>query len=175
MTCIVGIVENGIVYIGADSAASGTNSIVVRSDEKVFFNRDFLIGFTTSYRMGQILRYVFIPPEYVDTSDLYKYMVKEFVPQVYQCLTLNNFTVDKNSEGGLFLVGFRGNLFRIADDFQVVQTSDNFMSLGNGDRCAIGALYATRGQDPTIRIQIALEAAAKYTPGVLPPFIIKNI
>ena len=45
----------------------------VEKDEKVFQNGDFLISFTSSFRMGQLLRYAFEPPEYrADKKDLLK-------------------------------------------------------------------------------------------------------
>ena len=58
MTCIVGLVHNGIVYIGGDSAAITIDGVqFLRSDPKVFIKEDFLIGFTSSYRMGQLIRF----------------------------------------------------------------------------------------------------------------------
>ena len=62
MTCIVGLVHEGVVYIGGDSAGVAGLSLVVRADEKVLRNGDFLMGFTTSFRMGQLLRYKLDPP-----------------------------------------------------------------------------------------------------------------
>ena len=38
MTCIVGLVHEGVVYIGGDSAGVGGMSLTVRADEKVFQN-----------------------------------------------------------------------------------------------------------------------------------------
>ena len=35
MTCIVGLVHEGVVYIGGDSAGVGGMSLTVRADEKV--------------------------------------------------------------------------------------------------------------------------------------------
>ena len=42
MTCIVGLVEKGNVYIGGDSAGVGGYSLTVRADRKVFRNGDFV-------------------------------------------------------------------------------------------------------------------------------------
>ena len=63
MTAIVGLVDSGIVYIGGDSAGASGWSLTVRADAKVFFNAGYLFGFTTSYRMGQLIRYALQPPE----------------------------------------------------------------------------------------------------------------
>ncbi|XVV11230.1 hypothetical protein ACQP2X_41330 [Actinoplanes sp. CA-131856] len=57
MTCIVGITDGTTVTIGGDSAGSDGWHVAVRSDSKVFQVGPYLMGFTTSYRMGQLLRY----------------------------------------------------------------------------------------------------------------------
>ena len=44
MTCIVGLVHEGVVYIGGDSAGVAGLSLTVRADEKVFRNSDFFDG-----------------------------------------------------------------------------------------------------------------------------------
>ena len=75
MTCIVGLVHEGVVYIGGDSAGVAGLSLTVRADEKVFRNSDFLMGFTTSFRMGQLLRYSLKPPRRHPDDDIHQYMV----------------------------------------------------------------------------------------------------
>jgi hypothetical protein len=55
MTCIVGIVENGKVYMGGDAAGVNGYSVRVRKDPKLFKVGEFLFGYTSSFRMGQLL------------------------------------------------------------------------------------------------------------------------
>lgn len=60
MTCIIGYkdIKNERVYIGADSLCSNDHSRAIRSDPKFFkYNESIIFGFTTSYRMGQLLMY----------------------------------------------------------------------------------------------------------------------
>lgn len=57
MTCIVGLVDGDRVILGGDSAGIAGWHLQLRADEKVFRNGPYAIGFTTSFRMGQILRY----------------------------------------------------------------------------------------------------------------------
>lgn len=52
MTCIVGIVDNGKVYMGADSLGVGGLSKRVRKDPKLFRVGEFVFGYTSSFRMG---------------------------------------------------------------------------------------------------------------------------
>ena len=59
MTVIVGYVdeENGKVYIGSDSQGVSGDHTINRADPKVFISHGITYGFTSSYRMGQILRF----------------------------------------------------------------------------------------------------------------------
>jgi ATP-dependent protease HslVU (ClpYQ) peptidase subunit len=64
MTCIVGMVENGKVYIGGDSAGVSGFDYHIREDQKVFQNGDMIFGFTSSFRMGQLLQYSLKIPDH---------------------------------------------------------------------------------------------------------------
>jgi hypothetical protein len=57
VTCIVGFTDGNEVSIGGDSAGVGGWDLTVRADEKVFVLGEFVFGCTTSFRMGQLLRY----------------------------------------------------------------------------------------------------------------------
>ena len=179
MTCIVGLVDKGKVYIGGDSA--GANSfwdLTVRADPKVFVNGPFIMGFTSSFRMGQLLRYKLkTPSRFKDDGtqkEVYEYMVTDFVDAVRQCLKDGGYASKRNEieEGGTFLVGYEGRLFCIESDYQVGEALDGFMAVGCGDQIARGALYGTQMQPPEERIRIALEAAERFSAGVRGPFII---
>lgn len=177
MTCIVGLVDNGKVYIGGDSAGVGGYSLVIRADEKVFINDEFIMGFTSSFRMGQLLRYSLNPPMYHPDVDLTKYMVTDFVNAVRDCLKTGGYaTKEKDVEtGGFFLVGFRGKLFQIECDYQVRVPSLNYDATGCGQDIALGSMYSSEGLEPEKRIIQALEAAEQFSAGVRRPFVVKSI
>lgn len=173
MACIVGGIENGLVIIGGDSAGVSGLSIQNRTDEKVFRNGEFLIGFTSSFRMGQLLRYKFVPPQ-ITTEDIHRFMATDFVDGIRACLKDGGFAT-KNCEaeiGGTFLVGVRGRLFVIANDYQVGELAEEFAACGCGDDIALGAMFATKGLPMKQRIEIALKAAETFSNGVRGPFVI---
>ena len=176
MTCIVGLVgEDGKVYIGGDSAGVGGYSLTVRKDCKVFRNGEFVIGGTTSFRMLQLLRHAFMPPVYDPATDLEKYMTTTFVDAVRECFKLGGYLL-KSSEresGGHFLVGFRGRLFQIEDDFQVGEALSGYDAVGCGSDIALGVLYATPDVRPRKRIELALRGAEEHNAGVRGPFYIE--
>lgn len=177
MTCIVGLVDDGNVYMGADSAGSDGYTIEYRADPKLFTNNGYLMGFTTSFRMGQILHHNFdpSPPE----GNPYAHMVKTFIPEAMEALHNNIWLKNKDAkaEGGTFMVGFDGRLFTVYDDFQVAEIKSGINSVGSGAAYALGSLYATRKIDmlPKDRVKQALEAAAHFSPSVAKPFLIKKV
>jgi ATP-dependent protease HslVU (ClpYQ) peptidase subunit len=171
VTCIVGIQQGGRVVIGGDSAGVAAWSITVRADTKVFRNGEFIMGFTDSFRMGQLLRYSLVPPVPQDW-DLDRFMATDFIAVVRDCLRDGGFARNDsgNESGGLFLVGIRGHLYRIDSDYQIGRSIDEYYAVGSGDEYACGSLHSTRGLDPEQRVRMALEAAAHHSTGVCPPF-----
>lgn len=180
MTCIVGLVDNNTkkVFMGADSAGVSGLGLQVRADQKIFDNNGFLMGFTTSFRMGQLLRYSFKPPKYRETeTDLMAYMVKDFIDAVRKCLKDGGFAKKDNEveRGGCFLVAHSGRLFCVEGDYQVGETIDGYDAIGCGREYALGSIYSTTDLNPNQRIEKALKSAAKFSAGVCEPFHIMSI
>lgn len=174
MTAIVGLVDKGNVYIGGDSAGVSGLSITIRNDEKVFHNGPFIMGFTTSFRMGQLLHYKFDPPKQTTSQNDMTYMVTDFIDAVKKCFKDNEY--GKPDQGGTFLVGYNSNLYSIDSDFQVGLNAVGYDAVGCGSEIALGSMFSSVGKKPEERIKLALEAASKFNAGVAPPFrIVKQI
>lgn len=181
MTCIVGLVDknNRCVIIGGDSAGvSPYHDCTIRKDEKVFFNGDFLIGGTTSFRMLNILRYCFKPP-IIDTSDIYRYMCTKFIGEIRKVFSDEGF-MQKNDEGkevgGNFLVAYKDRLFVVLEDFQVGENLNGMATVGSGREYAIGALSVLINQKQSCfdSVQKSLEVASMHSTSVCGPYIILN-
>jgi len=177
MTCIAGLIDKGIIYMGADSAGVGGLSLHVRADEKVFVRDDFIMGFTTSFRMGQLLRYNLQVMPCPKGHEVFEYMVTTFVEAVRKCLKDGGFAEKKDEveKGGVFLVGYAGRLFCIESDYQVEEHSLPYTATGCGNDIAMGALFANGHLKPEERILQALEAAEQFSAGVRRPFVIKQL
>ena len=173
MTCIAGLVHDGAVYLAGDSAGCSGWDLTVRADPKVFVSGSYVMGFTTSFRMGQLLRYAFTPPE-PETADLHRFMCTSFADALRQCLKDGGWAKkDKDQEeGGTFVVGTHGRLFFFASDYQVGEPADSYAAVGCGAGYALGALHATegRGAAPRKRLDAALAAAERFSNGVRGPF-----
>lgn len=177
MTCIVAIEHEGNVYIGGDSAGVDTSlSIQNRLDEKVFTNGEFVMGFTTSFRMGQILRYAFTPPEHSPKKDDMEYMVVDFIDGVRAAFKEKGYMGKEEEtsaeQGGTFIVGYRGKIYHVDVDFQVARPKDGYSACGCGATLALGSLHSTTDiKDPVPRLLKALVAAEHFSAGVRSPFI----
>lgn len=174
MTCIVGIIdkENDKVLIGGDSVGYKDNHLASRKDQKVFRVGEFVIGFTSSYRMANLLQYSFKPPK-IKTKNIHKYMCTDFVNALKECFRDGGYigVYDSGGErGGTFLVGYKNRLFKIEEDFQVGERSDGFDSCGCGEDYAVASMYNTEGQHIKNRIIKALETAEYFSDGVRGPF-----
>lgn len=174
MTCIVAVTDGEQVTMGGDSSGISGWDIDYRSDSKVFHLGDLLIGFTSSFRMGQILRYNVSIPNIEKGADLYEWMVKEFVPVIRTAFIEHGFAkIDGASEkGGQFIVGIDGSIFVVESDYQVAESLNDYYSIGCGYGYATGSLYSTESKDPLERVNLALEAATYHSAGVAEPFTI---
>jgi hypothetical protein len=150
---------------------------MVRSDPKLYEVGPFLFGFTSSYRMGQLLGYKFHPPVHASDCPIEKFMATSFIDAVRTTFKDGGYAITLNGQesGGSFLVGYRGRLFRVCDDFQVGEAALGYDAVGCGAEVALGALYAARARSPIDRLKIALSAAESMSAGVRAPFIfLKN-
>jgi hypothetical protein len=177
MTCIAGFVEGSTVWIGGDSAGCAGWDLTVRADQKVFRNGPMLFGFTTSFRMGQLLRYALAIPERTPETDIGRWMTTTFIDAVRECLKSHGWA-EKEKEresGGTFLVGYEGRLFEISDDYQVGVPLDGFEACGCGAQVARGALFATGHLHGEERLLKALAAAERCSAGVRGPFHVESL
>ncbi len=173
MTCIVATKSNGKVYMGGDAASYGNLTIRKSEHPKVFKNGPYLMGYTSSFRMGQILQYKLDLP--LPDGDLMRFMCTDFIDAVRKALKDGGYTtVNNNNEtGGNFLVGVSGELFEVDDDFQISLKSDPFNAVGCGEEYALGVLYSLYNTLPAKELLIkALETAEYFSAGVTAPFTI---
>lgn len=176
VTCIVGLARNGAVYLGADSLGAdvSTYAVEIRKDPKIFRNGDFIIGYTTSFRMGDLLRYSFTPPTIGE--DLSRYMRTSFVDELRKVFKDGGFAKkDSDREsGGEFLVGVRDRLFAVESDYQVSELLDGWHAIGSGMQIARGALHALIASNESISaeaaLRFALEAATYCSAYVRGPY-----
>lgn len=173
MTCIVALVDKGDIYMGGDSAGVAGLDLQSRADEKIFRNGPMVFGFTTSFRMGQLLRYSLKIPKNNHKND-YSYMCTDFIDAVRDTLKKGGWASKKNEteNGGTFLVGYHSKIYCIQDDYQVAMGTCGYNSVGCGDDYAKGVLFFLQTIIMPAKEQVrhALTAAAAMSAGVRAPF-----
>lgn len=182
MTCIVAIKQRipgsdkDTVMMACDSAATANHNLTIRKDLKMGKCGDFVVGFTSSYRMGQLLLHQFFPKGPNNYDDLENYMNTIFVEEVRMLFKTFGVTrvVESVEQGGEFLVAYKDRLFMIAGDFQVSESLQNFDAIGSGANLALGALHAVEkfspGSSSKVKLTTALEAAESFNITVRRPF-----
>ena len=82
---------------------------------------------------------------------------------------------NNQEEGGAFLVGYNGTLYHIDSDFQVNTYRDGIAAVGCGADYALAVAHVMVELSPYDRIKRALETAAYFSSGVLPPFVVVEV
>jgi hypothetical protein len=177
MTCIAAVAHEGNVWMGADSAGVAGFALTVRRDPKIYRVGEFLFGFTSSFRMGQLLGYQFTPPTHHREWSAERYMATVFIDALRGTMKAGGFAgTERGAEvAGEFLAGYRGRIFRIGCDYQVGENVESFDAVGCGADIALGALHSTRDKAPRNRVILALQAAEAFSAGVRQPFRVEQM
>jgi ATP-dependent protease HslVU (ClpYQ) peptidase subunit len=175
MTCIAGCVDDEQLVIGADSSSTDGHGLTFEArSPKIFRCGDGILGFTTSWRMGQILEHAFKPPTIGKDVSVERYLCTEWIDAVRGALGSAGWKQrdDERDRGGTFLYGFRGRLFLVDAEFQVVEPRDGYAACGSGWQVAWGAMAALRnlGHPADATVRGALTAASKHNAPIRAPF-----
>lgn len=172
MTCIVGIAENGIVYLGGDSAISTEEGAVfVAKKPKVFHIGEMVIGCAGGVRTDQLVQFKFNPPPV--TEPLEQYMVVDFMDALKAVFKEDKGKDDNLMEDSVLLVGVRGRLFLVTGSFQASEMTCGYDANGSAGEIARGSLHTTQrlNMSPQERLYMALDAASSHNAFVREPFI----
>ena len=180
MTCVIGMMKNGKIYMGADNIESSDSINISRDDDKVFIKDELLIGCTTSFRMINILQYQFDRPVHSPVKTVDEYIHTDWIESVRSLFDKSGFSSNNNNveEGGNFIIGYRNNLYEIGRDFHVAKLKDNFCCIGCGWYFAYGAMKVLSDNDdisPEEMIIKALTVTEYYNPYVRGPFKILSM
>jgi 20S proteasome alpha/beta subunit len=108
-------------------------------------------------------------------------MCSTYITELIKCFGEHGY-LEKKSEvasGGTFLVGYKGVLYRVDNDFQVGISHDPYDACGCGEYYALGALdvlttFDTDSEEDARNVVVlALKAAERYSAGVRRPFTVE--
>lgn len=185
MTCVVAYKHESGIYMGADSAGTAINWLSVpRFDPKIYRVSNgedhFLFGFTTSFRMGQILGRRFVPPTRGSTA-IENYMVVDFIDALRECMKAAGFAKKEHEQetSGTFLVAYCGRIFVVEDNYSVGESTWPFNAVGSGADLALGSMYTSLAAPnlltPEHIVGHALHAAHAFNAAVRGPFVFERL
>lgn len=178
MICIVGLVRDGTIHMAGDKLGSNGYTKLITERPKIFKNGDFLFGYTTSFRMGQLIEFAWKQPEKLNSQSEDYYIYKVIVDSIKTLLKGDGFATDK--EGGEFIFGYNGRLFKMQNDFSIFEYT-SYAACGCGEDEALAVLFALdklqyEPKDTTLddlemceneyALKLAIEAASVNKTGV---------
>jgi ATP-dependent protease HslVU (ClpYQ) peptidase subunit len=179
MTCIVGIVKDGKVWMGGDRLVSSGETkftgcpkvYILKWDSKP----EFLIGDAGGHRASDIVQTMDIIGS--DLDDPYLNVVKVLIPSIRKALIENGAMGkfdDGTDQGNAMLVGHRGRLFRVCSAFSVAEPAEGYSAVGSASDIAFGAFSAMENMGmtwhPKNKLAVSLEAAERHSRAVSGPF-----
>lgn len=170
MTCICGMVRDGHVYMAGDLMGSNGFTGKVYPDSKVFINGDFIIGYTSSFRMGQILEWNWVPPLREEGITDRQYMQFNVIESLRETFAIFGYGVKEGLEslGGNFLIGYKDSLYEMQENFSLLRIED-YAAVGSGQYHAEATLHLMCDNldiHPFNIMQTAIGTAAHFTQSV---------
>lgn len=173
MTCVVGISDPGRgALLAFDSCGGAGGRATPRLDTKGSLIRPWLaVGYTTSYRFGQILTH-HLDIQEEPPGDPYEWAVRTLVPEIQAKLSEHQWLKKdgERAEAGDAIFAVRDRILCVQSDLQVSESARGYDACGSGQDEALGALFARRFGRAEERARVALEAAAEMTVYVRPPW-----
>lgn len=185
MSVIVGIVHEGVVYIGSDSQVTkgGTKKNHLHPNNRKVWHPDgrdhMLMGSAGLLKGINIIKSI---NGLIDQATLsegrlnYNYVVKYVAKKIMDNMEEAKLIESKDYNPKMlneFLFANKNELFMIGIDGSVLQI-DDFTAIGSGSTEAMGSLLSTENEEPRPRIIKAIEAAIQNDIYVGYPIVIMN-
>ncbi len=175
MTCIVAIETADGVWMGGDRMAATMHNAIDLDQPKVFRNGPALIGSCGSIRQHQLLQYTLHIPAETLSWDVDRWVAVDLTRAM---LTMaGQWNASRTKDGVALshnaLLAINGRCYELQSDYSFTRCRTGEYAVGSGYEYAFGALHATRGDEPEVRVRAALESAAERCPTVAGPFDIE--
>lgn len=164
MSVVVGLIDNGEIYMASDSAHGSLDLLWIRESDspKVWRHGDFLFGAVGKTRVADIIQQKIKPTANVTAcglADMIRIALKES-----GSLKVKDGLESMEAE---VLIGSRGMLYHVHANFGVTEHA-KYHAIGAGALYALGALHVMSGENwvPSTKVSMAVEAAAAFSPYV---------
>ena len=158
MTVIVGIRDNGKVYMGSDRSASDGDTILQMTTPKIFRVGNFLIGYSGSQGLGVMSKH--LRCWNTEPEDIERFLRVDFVKEFKG---LREEIGGSDDDHASWLIAYNTYLYEVDTESFSVFPFD-YTAIGSGSAVALGSLYSTPEQSPMHRVHKAVNAAIEHTP-----------
>jgi ATP-dependent protease HslVU (ClpYQ) peptidase subunit len=171
MTCVVGVIARGHVYMGGDSAVSNDDGdLEICREPKVWRAGRLAIGHAGSDAYSSALRWRLEWPTVPRaTADLDRWANVDLVRQI------KTLADEADCDGEAVMVGVRGRIYvvTIFETLSVARPRPDYAAIGSGFPHAISVLdaYAETLLAPKTKIRRALECAERRRTDVKRPWV----
>jgi ATP-dependent protease HslVU (ClpYQ) peptidase subunit len=171
VTCVVGIEQDGLVWLGGDSSCLDTegDAVVTQRQSKVFRRGNYVVGFAGSFQVGDLLKYKTDFPKKA-SQDSHPRMISEAIQEAFKKAKLK--TDDWEA-----LIGYGDRLYIVQHDFYCYRHTQPYTAIGAASAVAValGTLRtlekaATKKMTGRARVKMALENAATFSSSVRSPW-----
>lgn len=173
MSVVVGLIDNGEVYMASDSACGSLDGSWIREEAtpKIWKRDQFLIGVVGKCRVADILYGVLVDFDFRLNCQLDEFVRWNIVQQIRKALELGGALKTQNGVESMeadILIGSNGRLFHIVSNFGVFEPKGKYHAIGAGALYALGAMHVMDGENwlPSTKTSMAVEAAAAFSPYV---------
>lgn len=174
MTLIIAAVENGKVHMMGDGFTGFGNTKQVDTRKKVWTHDGMVLGAAGNVRPILTFRYGFTWPEQKPEQDEDTYMRFVF-PAALREFMKEHVPVSDDGDGEncrmALLVGRKGRLWAVGNDFAVTESEERFDAIGSGDVAALSTLAVLKAPMPCeARLRTCLLTVARYFSTIAPPY-----
>ena len=163
MTCIVGLSDNGKVYMYGDSLSTA-GGVSRTKPGKVKKSNGIVYGGAGSVRGLQIMNRFMNDVKISEAPDLFEVddVIVQPLRQAFKDAGNMEITNSKEEMSCAYLMGIADTLYTIYTDFSIEVYSCKYNATGSGEEFALGSLYSTTNLLPERRAILAVEAAAQF-------------
>lgn len=145
MTCIVALktLENSLVLAGDFMASNGFSFRRVVTP-KVFLKSEICaVGYTSSFRMGQILEHLWTLPVRIEGLTDDEYIFVYVVQSLREAFKQHGYGIKSGLEeiGGNFILVYKDRIFEIQSNFSILEYDTDMIAVGSGTDAAYAAMF----------------------------------
>lgn len=169
MTCIIGVVGQGISIMAADDMASYGDFIRLKlsGSQKLKNHNGMLWGVAGYTASAQVIMYQFKPESMQNEPSVLEYLVTKFVPPLRDLMREHGRLTTHKPEAEMWdsrmMVIMHDTIAVIREDFAVTVCEEEYEAIGSGEEVAKGALAMSRDMLPTRkRLEQVMQAVAHH-------------